>query len=195
MIVHLIDGTYELYRQHFGAPSRDGSPNAATIGALQSTLRLIQDGATHVAVATDHVIESFRNARRATSGGEGRALDSTAPSWKVLLPDAMPLRAEVLHQMSMRHELPRNKAKHIAAAFGVGNAEFDAAMTIHVAMNIARKDRVYAEARRVLKPGARFAVYDVLQGEGGDVLYPVPWAREPSISHLATPDAMQSLLV
>lgn len=71
---------------------------------------------------------------------------------------------------------------------------FDAAMTIHVAMNIARKDKVYAEAKRVLKPGARFAVYDVLQGEGGDVLYPVPWAREPSISHLATPDEMRSLL-
>lgn len=71
---------------------------------------------------------------------------------------------------------------------------FDAAMTIHVSMNIARKDRVYTEAKRVLKAGARFAVYDILQGEGGDVLFPVPWAREPSISHLATPDAMQSLL-
>jgi hypothetical protein len=64
----------------------------------------------------------------------------------------------------------------------------------HVAMNIARKDRVYAEARRVLRPGARFAVYDILQGEGGDVLFPVPWAREPSISHLAKPDAIRSLL-
>lgn len=74
------------------------------------------------------------------------------------------------------------------------DAEFDAAMTIHVAMNIAAKDRMYAEARRVLKPGGRFAVYDVLQGEGGEVLFPVPWAREPSISHLATPDAMASLL-
>jgi len=71
---------------------------------------------------------------------------------------------------------------------------FDAAMTIHVAMNIAAKDKMYAEARRVLKRGARFGIYDVLQGEGGDVLYPVPWAREPSISHVATPDAMQALL-
>lgn len=71
---------------------------------------------------------------------------------------------------------------------------FDAAMTIHVAMNVAAKDKMYAEAHRVLKPGGIFAVYDVLQGEGGDVIYPVPWARDPSISHLATPDEMKSLL-
>ena len=74
------------------------------------------------------------------------------------------------------------------------NETFDAAMTIHVAMNIAAKDKMYSEARRVLKPGGVFAVYDVLQGEGGEVLYPVPWARDPSISHLATPDEMKSLL-
>ena len=71
---------------------------------------------------------------------------------------------------------------------------FDAAMTIHVAMNIPAKDRVYAEARRVVKPGGIFAIYDVLQGEGGDVLFPVPWVREPSISHLATPEEMEALL-
>ena len=75
-----------------------------------------------------------------------------------------------------------------------GDRKFDAAMTIHVAMNIAAKDKFYAEARRVLKPGGIFAVYDVLQGEGGNVLYPVPWARDPSISHVATPDQMKSLL-
>ncbi len=72
--------------------------------------------------------------------------------------------------------------------------QFDAAMTIHVAMNIPAKDKMYEQARRVLKPGGIFAVYDVLQGEGGEVGFPVPWAREPSISHLATPDEMRSLL-
>ena len=74
------------------------------------------------------------------------------------------------------------------------DGQFDAAVTIHVAMNIAAKDRMYAEARRVLRPGGLFGVYDVLQGEGGDIQYPVPWARERSISHVATPDAMVALL-
>jgi ubiquinone/menaquinone biosynthesis C-methylase UbiE len=72
---------------------------------------------------------------------------------------------------------------------------FDAVMTIHAAMNIAPKDVVYRHARRVVKPGGIFAVYDVLQGEGGAVLFPVPWARDPSISHLATPDQMRRLLL
>ena len=63
MKVHLVDGTYELFRQHFGAAGkhRDPSPFAATVGALTSTLALLEEGATHVAVATDHEIESFRN--------------------------------------------------------------------------------------------------------------------------------------
>lgn len=63
MKVHLVDGTYELFRQHFGAAGkhRDPSPFAATIGAVTSTLALLEEGATHLAVATDHEIESFRN--------------------------------------------------------------------------------------------------------------------------------------
>jgi 5'-3' exonuclease len=61
--VHLVDGTYELFRQHFGAASRhaDRHPYAAAAGVVGSTLALIEDGATHVGVASDHVIESFRN--------------------------------------------------------------------------------------------------------------------------------------
>ena len=81
-----------------------------------------------------------------------------------------------------------------ATALAFLDDSFDAIMTIHVGMNIASKDKMYAEAILVIKPGCIFAVYDILQGEGGDVHYPVPWAREPSISHLATPDQMKSLL-
>jgi len=72
--------------------------------------------------------------------------------------------------------------------------QFDAAMTIHVAMNIAAKDKMYEQARRVLKPRGIFAVYDILQGEGGEALFPAPWARESSISYLATADEMKKLL-
>lgn len=63
MIVHLIDGTYELYRQHFGQAVRHSTPPplAATRGVVTSTLQLLSGGATHVAVSVDHVIESFRN--------------------------------------------------------------------------------------------------------------------------------------
>ena len=63
MQVHLIDGTYELYRQHFGQAihGRTPPPFAGTIGVLKSTIQLLEDGARYIAVATDHTIESFRN--------------------------------------------------------------------------------------------------------------------------------------
>jgi SAM-dependent methyltransferase len=81
-----------------------------------------------------------------------------------------------------------------ATSLAFPDATFDAAMTVHVAMNIADKAGLYREARRVLRPGGRFVVYDVLQGAGGEVRYPVPWARDASTSHLATPEEMRGLL-
>ncbi len=64
MEVHLVDGTYELFRQFFGQPPRPGADGAevgAVRGVLRSLVGLLAGGATHVGVATDHVIESFRN--------------------------------------------------------------------------------------------------------------------------------------
>ncbi len=65
MNIHLVDGTYELFRAHFGAPpkkSTSGQEVGATVGLLRSMLLLLSDPeVTHVAVAFDHVIESFRN--------------------------------------------------------------------------------------------------------------------------------------
>jgi 5'-3' exonuclease len=64
VIVQLVDGTYELFRHHYALPShvnRDGMEVAATRGVLGSMLGMLEGGATHVGVATDHVIESFRN--------------------------------------------------------------------------------------------------------------------------------------
>ena len=63
-VVHLVDGTYELFRHHFAVPSHvtaEGIEVAATRGVLGSMLGLLAGGATHVGVATDRVVESFRN--------------------------------------------------------------------------------------------------------------------------------------
>jgi 5'-3' exonuclease len=64
MIVHLIDGTYELFRHFYGLrrfTKGEDRPFGAVIGVLNTVLQMIETGATHVGVATDHVIESFRN--------------------------------------------------------------------------------------------------------------------------------------
>lgn len=60
MDVHIVDGTYELFRYHFGPSNRDAE-RGATVGVLGTLLSLVEGGATHVGVATDHVVESFRN--------------------------------------------------------------------------------------------------------------------------------------
>ena len=64
MVVHLVDGTYELFRHFYGRRSggrSDGQRLGAAAGVLHTVLQLLETGGTHVGVATDHVIESFRN--------------------------------------------------------------------------------------------------------------------------------------
>jgi 5'-3' exonuclease len=63
MIVHLIDGTYELFRHFYGLRRfhKTDPPFGAVAGVVSMTVKMIEDGATHIGVATDHVIESFRN--------------------------------------------------------------------------------------------------------------------------------------
>src|SRR5215475_1648682 len=64
MNVYLVDGTYELFRHFFAVPSSidaNGQEIGATRGVLASVLSMIESGATHIGVATDHVVESFRN--------------------------------------------------------------------------------------------------------------------------------------
>ena len=65
MIVHLIDGTYELFRHFYGlrrAKQAVDPPLGAALGVLRTVVQMLEGGATHIGVATDHVIESFRNA-------------------------------------------------------------------------------------------------------------------------------------
>lgn len=85
--VHLVDGTYELFRYHYSPSNRDPD-RGATRGVVNSLLGLIEDGATHVGVATDHVIESYRNDLWATyKTGEG--IDPQLKAQFPLLEDAL----------------------------------------------------------------------------------------------------------
>ncbi len=69
-------------------------------------------------------------------------------------------------------------------------ASFDVVWSQNVAMNIADRARLYAEIRRVLRPGGRYALSDVVTGTAaGDLHYPMPWARGPEASHLLSSDA------
>ncbi|MFN2603954.1 MAG: 5'-3' exonuclease H3TH domain-containing protein [Gemmatimonadaceae bacterium] len=64
MIVHLVDGTYELFRHFYGLrrfTKGEDPPYGAVLGVLRTVVHMLEEGATHIGVATDHVIESFRN--------------------------------------------------------------------------------------------------------------------------------------
>ncbi|MEU0092436.1 class I SAM-dependent methyltransferase [Kribbella sp. NPDC006257] len=110
--------------------------------------------------------------------------------------DLTPEFCEVATALSEWSGLSDRTRFHVgdATATGLADTSVDGALTVHVAMNISDKHALCAEAFRVLRPGGRFVVYDVLQGEGGDLHYPVPWAYDSSTSFLATPEEMRELL-
>ena len=72
---------------------------------------------------------------------------------------------------------------------------FGGAIMLHVGMNIDDKTKLFAEIYRVLRPGASFGVFDVMQINNGELTYPVPWATENSTSILKTPDQYKEALI
>lgn len=71
---------------------------------------------------------------------------------------------------------------------------FDVAISQHVQMNIADKQRLYSEAHRVLVTGGRLALWDIAIGVPGELDYPVPWAQTPDQSHLVSPEELRGVL-
>ncbi len=81
-----------------------------------------------------------------------------------------------------------------ALALPFADGRFDLAWSQHVAMNIADRARWYGEIHRVLRPGGRFAMYDVVAGSGAALHFPVPWSRGPETSFLMAAVSMRELL-
>ena len=105
------------------------------------------------------------------------------------------LFVEIAEQLSLRTGLS-NRLRFVqgdALELPFPPDSFDHAWTQHVAMNIQDKERLYKGIYRVIKKGGRFAIYDVVKGDGPAV-YPVPWAHEASISFLASPSEMAQVL-
>lgn len=121
----------------------------------------------------------------ATYGAQVTGIDLSATFIEVaaMLTERAGLAGKITYRVADALELP------------FADSTFDYAWTQHVAMNIRDRARLYGEIHRVLKPGGSLAIYDVVLGDGGPLIYPVPWARDPTISFLLTPDAMRDVLV
>lgn len=111
--------------------------------------------------------------------------------------DLTPDFVAVAARLSEMTGLEGATAFHVGSALELpfGDESFDAAATFHVAMNIADREGMYAEAARVLRPGGRFVVYDVMKGHAPGMLFPTPWAETEAGSHLTTPEETEALLV
>lgn len=82
-----------------------------------------------------------------------------------------------------------------ALALPFAAASFDGAVMIHVGMNIEDKPRLFSEVRRVLRPGARFGVYDVMRVDDRELVYPLPWAMSTATSFVEPPQYYREILI
>jgi len=153
MIVHVVDGTYELFRHFYGLRrfTKDKDrPYGAVVGVLQTILQMLEQGATHVGVATDHVIESFRNdlwAGYKTGQGIDRAL------WAQFHPLEEALDAMGVAVWPMV-ELEADDALASAARIAAADATVDKVSIWTVDKDLAqcvRDDRVVQVDRRAKK--------------------------------------------
>lgn len=207
--MHLVDGTYELFRHFFGAPPHrngDGEEVAAVRGVLGSVLSMIEGGATHVGVATDHVIESFRNEMwPGYKTGEGVAPELLAQF--PLLEEALTALGVTVWPMV---EQEADDALAAAAAMAAADAgveqvvictpDKDLAQCVvdgRVVQHDRRKDEVYDEAGVQARLGVRPAsVPDwlALVGDSADGFPGLPgWGAKTAAAVLTRYDHLEGI--
>jgi len=119
-------------------------------------------------------------------GGTVRFIASTTGA-RVTGIDLTPEYIDVAQTLSEWTELDHLVGFEVASALDMpfDDESFDGATQLHVGMNIADKAALFAEIHRVLRPGAPFALYDIMRVSAGDVTFPVPWAADASSSFVA----------
>lgn len=121
-------------------------------------------------------------------GGTARFIGSTMGS-RVTGIDLTPEYIDVARTLSGWTSLDDRVEFEVASAIDMPfDAEsFDGATQLHVGMNIADKPSLFREVHRVMRPGGRFALYDIMKTSGGEITFPVPWAGDASTSFVADP--------
>lgn len=109
-----------------------------------------------------------------------------------LTPDYVAVATSLTRRCGLADRVSFRAASAVALPFAA--ASFDAATMLHVGMNIPDKQTVFAEVRRVLRPGGRFSVYEVMRVGEGELPYPLPWAQTPATSFVEPVDAYRRLL-
>lgn len=140
--------------------------------------------------ADDHVLDAGCGI-----GGATRYVASTV-GCRVTGIDLTPAYIAAAEELARRTGLAERITYRVASALAMPfeDGAFDAAITLHVAMNIKDRGGLYREVARVLRPGTTFCIYDVMKGQADGLKYPVPWAETPATSHLTTPQETQALL-
>ncbi len=150
-------------------------------GGRNATVRLAQ--LAHIN-GSDRVLDVGCGIGGSTFGCQVTGLDFTAEfiALAAMLAQRTRLADKVTYRQGDALDLP------------FADASFDVVWSQNAAMNIADRDRLYGEMRRVLAPAGRLALQEIAAGPGGEPYYPAPWANDKSISFLSTPQATRAAL-
>ena len=156
-------------------------------GALSATRSLAQLGAL---TAGERVLDM--------GGGFGGPARTLAAEYGCLVTVLDPTESFIRSGQALTERLGLHEAVQFQLGSGLDmpfpDASFDVVWTQNASMNIPDKARLIVEQRRVLRRGGRLVFQEIFAGPGGELIYPVPWARDPSTSFLVPPDQVRSLL-